>query len=106
MTVPSPETAAVSDVAHVNPNEVVNKGADKAEEHTPTPIHPEPAPETPVNPGAGGDDRLDALEGIVTGLATTVTTLVETVTALVAKDATPGKRRPWTHLGAKHDHND
>jgi len=91
---------------NVNPTEVAKVADDKADNHTPEPIHPEPAPETPANPGAAGNDRLDALEGIVTGLATAVTTLTEVVTGLASKDATPHKRVPWTHKGGGKRNDD
>ena len=98
MSMVQPQATQVA--GNVSATEVAQKVDDKAGHHTPEPIHPEPPPETPTNPGAAGEDRLDALEGIVTGLATAVTTLTEVVTGLASKDATPHKRLPWTHKGS------
>lgn len=62
----------------------------------PTPTDPPlvpPVPDPTPTPSSNSGDRLDKLEGLVTGL-------VEAVNKLIPGDEKP-TRRPWTHIGSK-----
>lgn len=56
---------------------------------------PEPTPEPQLPPSGHGDssERLDRLEGLVSGL-------IDAVNKLIPSDDKP-VRKPWTHYGSK-----
>ena len=75
--------------------------ADKVDAHTPDPQTP-PVVEHVADPPRPDHEGLSQLQETVTGLATAVATLTETVTNLVTgkgKDESPAPR-PWTHRGS------
>jgi len=69
---------------------------DNVNDHTPDPPEP-PVVDKAPDPPKPDEDGLSELREMVTGLATTVSTLVDAVNGM-RPDATP-RKVPWTHRG-------
>lgn len=98
MTVPTPDPVVTATDA--NPQAAASNAADEADKHTPS-TDPVAPPVDDAGDPSTADGGLAELKEIVTGLATTVAALTDTVNRRNDPDDNPNGKLPWALRGKR-----